>query len=312
MKIEINRLDQWESTNQNISEFLKIQNPVRCYKGLSHAIYELTTGISQFLEYKNSLTWVKGWSFAFDFVSPYFFKQGFQITPVGSSALADSKNFISGLNKDTLFVLSFANHPITAETIDLAAIDKALNDKKIYHIIVDHHAGSLKTEPSAYTCLINSIDDQLAVAILGSRFKPAVQMAHKMSWEQDQVLALVQKNLNPMISKQTVLDFEGNLPQGFSAFLKTEHRIFDRAVVYSTEANADAMIQWLMAKNKISQTAAVTTSPCHWGLMADYKDWWDGPISEPVLRGMVILDAAALDKIKPQDLQAAAKGIQDL
>ena len=83
-------------------------------------------------------------------------------------------------------------------------------------------------------------------------------------------------------------------------------------MVYNADINADAIIQRLIAQKTIPSEMLMTTSPCKWGLIPEYKDWWDGPLSDQILRGMLILDVAALDKIKTQDLQLAAKGIQDL
>jgi hypothetical protein len=314
MKVELKRLEVWEQLCQQVKSHLQLNSEVRCYKGLSHALYELTMGLSFFLDYKKSLAWQKGSSYAFDFLLPQFYRMSFQVTHFTQSHLGDLPGLLQSFNKDTLFVLSVMNHPVTAEQFDLEEIDKKLNEKKIYHICVNHHPHLKTTEVRPYTCMVQSIGNHFAFAEVGSRFKAAPQIAPQLEWDFVEVKNVIQNYLLSLSEfKEKVLQFEAELPVGFSPFLQSTKRIYDRAVIFNTAVNAEALVRWLKDNKGVTDSEISTTSPCYWGLIPDYKSWWDGPISEDILRGMILIDARVLgQKIFSSDLQLAVQAVGSL
>jgi hypothetical protein len=297
MKVELKQLDVWEQLGQQVKSSLQLKAEVRLFKGLSHALYELSTGLAFFLDYKKSLVWQKGCSYAFDFLLPQFYRMSFKATAFPKAQLSDMDAFVGNLTKDTLFVLSFADHPITAELYNLIELDQILNDKKIYHICVHHHPELTPTDLNPYSCKISSVSSDFACAELGSRFKTAPQIAHQLDLK------------HRVISKNSVQSFESQLTGDFKAFLSTENRIYDRAIFYNSRINAEALLQWLKQNKRWSGGQVSTTSPCYWGIIPDYKNWWDGPISEDVLRGMILIDAQVLHALSANELDAALKDL---
>ena len=117
MKLDLFPLETWETLNSTIKTAWNVPEDVsvRTFSNLPTAVYEVAQGTAQFLSHKRSLAVIKGQSFVFQPLLPYFYKEAYQIQILGHQSLPDVKIWVEALKKDTLFVVFCEDHPVTGE-----------------------------------------------------------------------------------------------------------------------------------------------------------------------------------------------------
>jgi|GEM_PF-1031880 len=314
MKVDFLPAEAWESMNEKVHKFLQIpgDNQLRCYPGVSAAAYEVAMGATQFYSHKRSVGMVSGHTHVFQNVLPYLYKEGYQVQFLephkinrgSSTASSDINAWVESLKKDTNFVFLAEDHPITGENFDWDEIDQRLNEKKIYSVRISHHRHFYQSSViRPYSVQVRSYGPDVAIAILGSKFKAPPLMTQSLSWRRDAFFEGLQFSLrHHKEDKKLILDFEKDLPATFKPFFTHEQRSFDRTVFYTPEINGDALRQFLMAQVKMSQKEpgweenVETTCLCRWGGTRSYEDWWVPRPSDDILRGMMIIGADFLAK----------------
>lgn len=309
MKIDFLPFEAWDSMNEKVQKFLQVSpdHQLRCYPGVSAAAYEVAMGSTQFYSHKRSVGVISGHTHVFQSVLPYLYKEGYQVQflePHQNKSKEDALAWVDSLKKDTNFVFLAEDHPITGEYFDWDQIDERLNEKKIYSVRISHHRHFYQpSQIRPYSVQVRSYGPDVAIAILGNKFKAPPLVTQSLSWKKDAFFEGLQFALrHQKEDKKLILDFEKDLPKDFQPFFNHDRRSFDRSVFYTTEINGDVLRQFLLSQVKTSQKEpgweenVETTCLCRWGGTKSYEDWWAPRPSDDILRGMIMIGVDFLAK----------------
>jgi hypothetical protein len=173
-----------------------------------------------------------------------------------------------------------------------------------------------RIEVKPYSVRICSYQGKAAVAILGTKLRSPPLMAQSMDWTREEFLKLVIDSAIDIQDKKLVQEFEKNLPGSYQSYLKTENRIYDRALFYNPEITGEALQQFLKKELKQPLLAAglereiETTHLCRWGGTVSYDHWWKPTPAPEVLRGLMVISC---ELIKKYPLKALLeKSLKDL
>ena len=301
--MDLSSFETWENLNQSVSDELKASSElqIRCYLGLASGVFEIALGIAQFYSHKRSVALVTGHSPHLHPILPYLYKEGYQVQIAPETFAA--KEWVESLAKDTCFAILCEDHAVSGELYETEEIEKLLNEKRIFCLKVSHHNHLFRqTELLPYSVRLCSFDPKTAVALIGSKMRAPALIAPFLEWEAPQFLASLQKaKAESVEKKELVLNFEKNLPAGFSAFLQTSQRCFDRALIYSESLAGEALQQFLASSLKLNlrapgwETRLETTHLCRWGGVRNYDEWWKPRPAESILRGLLILGIEVLE-----------------
>ncbi len=311
MKVDLLPFEGWEKLNDQIRSALQLPADIqpRAYSGMASAIYEIAMSTAQFYSHKRSVAIVEGQTPYFQGLLPYLYKEGYQVQIKPTDQ--DFKTWMDSLKKDTNFLLSCDDHPITGEVYS-NEIDKIANEKKIFHIRLSHnsHIFENSKEVQPYTAKICSFGPNSAVALMGAKFRSPVLVASSMNWNALQFISeieLTQKTAKA--NEALVTQFEKMFQEPSLAHFKiyfegSNSRIFDRAVFYSTQVAGEAVQQYLARQIGVEiqepgfERQIETTHQCRWGGTKSFETWWNPRPSNDVLRGMLILGLDAIQNPK--------------
>jgi hypothetical protein len=295
VEIFLPNTEKWHALNEEIHGLLGLssETSVRTYRGIHHAAFEIVQGTSSFLSHKRAMGWLKGQTFAYASVLPYLYKEAFQVQPLSlKNPNMEISAWVESLKKDTSFVIMNEDHPVTGELFDTDLVDQLLNDKKIISIRVSHGKHWLRGLPVVrpYSVLICQVSEDLAVAVVGSKFKSPVQMAAHFIFDREKVISRFQEKLSQRDeSIEDILKFESSLKEGFQILERGSNFLVDRALIFHPEVNAEALAHELSAL--CSLRAGAQLLPLN-GCAQNFVDWewWEGRPESAVLRGLLLVD----------------------
>jgi hypothetical protein len=305
MLIDVVRPETWEELNDEVRNVLGLSPKLkaRVFQGLGQAVFEIAQGSAQFMAHKKSIGVIRGQTPVFESLLPYYYKETYEVHSLSHLALVNVKEFVEGLKKDTNFVLFAEDNPVTGEVFPFVdELDKLLNEKRIYSFRVSHALHfSQAEELRPYTVRLCSFAADLAVAVLGERFRSPSLSAFNQNWNKNDILLRLQqaRQVRPQDAK-AVQDFEAQvqdkIPLYFSANSK---HLNDRAVLVIPDASAEAVAQLLFKKLGWSAAEGFqkieSTNQCHWSTGAKtFKTWWEPAPSAQQVRGLLIISLAAL------------------
>ncbi|MGE5087399.1 MAG: hypothetical protein ACM3MG_13930 [Bacillota bacterium] len=316
MLIDVVRPESWNELNDSLKTQLGLPTPLsaRAYKGIAQAVFEITQGNAQFMSHKKSIGVIKGQTSVFESLLPYYYKETYEVSIVSHLDLKNVKEWVESLKKDTNFVLFAEDHPVTGEVYSFAdELDKALNDKRIFSVRVSHarHFNeALEVRP--YSVRLCSFAPEIAVAILGERFRCPPMMAQNMAWNieeflQDVQLSLSEHSANPKLVKE----FEKSIASIAEGYFKEDQaRLYDRAVIEFKDVSAEALAQKVFSKLGMSPEEGwmniSSTNMCHWSGTKMFGHWWDPTPSPETLRGMLVVRGAMLEEAEFTKILIAA------
>lgn len=304
--------DNWEKQNSAVADCLakifKIEKPeIRVFQGLMPAVFETVFGLALFYSHKKSAVLLKGNTYAFQGVLPYLYKDGFQIQSISANVKHDFSALVTGLKKDTSFVLLAEDHPVTAEVYDYDQLELLLNEQKIFCIRVSHHLwrrGMQKLSP--YSIRICSVDPSHAFVQVGEKWKAPTMTTQFLDWRALDFAKVISNSLSYFQENQKIIEsFEGSLPQGWLSWHFQNSRLFDRAVFFHENLNAEAVMQQLFQQNKVTPGNSLPGFPmpievvnfARWHKIALLEDWWEPQPTSEQVRGLMIVDQQVLQKI---------------
>ncbi|MFM6928988.1 MAG: hypothetical protein ACKOX6_11025 [Bdellovibrio sp.] len=306
MLIDVVRPESWDELNDSLKTQLGLAAPLRAraYKGIAQAVFEITQGNAQFMSHKKAIGFIKGQTSVFDSLLPYYYKETYEVAITSHVDLKNAKEWVESLKKDTNFVFFAEDHPVTGEVYPFAdELDKALNDKRIFSVRVSHarHFNeALEVRP--YSVRLCSFTPEIAVAVLGERFRCPPMMAQNMAWNaeeflQDMQLSISERGVNPAL----VTEFEKGITNIAELYFKeSQMRLYDRAVIVLKDVGAEALAQRVFAKLGISSEQGwmniSSTNMCHWSGTKMFGHWWDPTPSAEMLRGMLIVGTPMLEE----------------
>ncbi|MBS1972126.1 MAG: hypothetical protein JSU04_17580 [Bdellovibrionales bacterium] len=302
MKLALVPLEEWERLNEQLKIHfdLAADNSVRIYKGMAHAVFEVGQGTAQFMSHKRSFGVVRGQTPYFESLLPYFYKEVYGVQPINHQALTDPEAWVSGLKKDTIFVLHAEDHPVTGEIYNYDRLDELLNEKKIFSFRISHFRHNYeKKELRPYSVRMCYLNNDLAVAFCGERYKTPSLIAPQMSWHPSQILETVRKiHVSPQ-DQALVENFEKSFAEIAAPwFASPTARLYDRVLLRFHDVNAEALLQRLFDHLQVDPSKYYetldTTNLCRWLHFKTFTSWWEPKPSTEDLASLLVIDSGWL------------------
>ncbi len=311
MRIDLQRTDSWHKANAAYAEALELtesQVQVQLYPGVKAALWEVCTQLTQLVPNKRTIYYLKDAEPLFESVAVHLSREGFKVKALDATELNNPSAWFEAVQRELLFIVDLQDEPVTGELYDFPELDKTIADKRTYRISVSHarHSSQQIPLPTPYRTNLLSIDLEKTVALLGERVRTQPPVASGMIWpsqnpEKAKEELKITESKAYEVQKQKVLGFEKSLPQGAKAVLKTENRLYDRALLSFDDLDGLSLITELSCELATEIKPAgckgplETTSLCRW---QDEKIW-QGLISKGFtatqLRGLIAISAELID-----------------
>ena len=310
MRFDFKAQGFWAELNEEIEARLnlaKSASRARIFKGLSHALFEITQGLIKQFPHRKKIFYFKGQDPSHDLAMMALAREGCMVQPLPLSALDAPAEFAATLDKDALFILYSEDDPILGKKFPVHELEKLLKDKKIFRIRASHHAFRFEDEYhniDKEEVRVFSLKTNLALALLGERAKMTPLVVEGLPWHEDTKAAIFKELAEHKEQKKLILDFENQKPGDSTPFFKDgELRVFDRAVLYwkdmdgwafLTELGKDLGIQFAEPGEDLRFE---TTSHSRWQDVRAMGWLKNHGLDAEQIRGLVIVDAA---QIHPQ------------
>lgn len=298
MKLDLFTPNKWENLCEWLGQHLSLADGqrARAYRGLNHAVFEITYGLSSFFPHKRSIAIVTGNHNAMDFFTPHFYKSAYHVQMINHKDLTE--DWLSNLKKDTLFVLFAEDHPVTAELFDYDQLDARLNDQKIISVGISHNAHFFrKRNLRPYSVRIESYDHEIGFAILGDKVKAPSVVAQSFDWDLEKMKnSILADEFGQAVEDKAAVVALENQFQGLFTNQQGEpqtDRLYDRALIFSKDHHGETFADALKMKLNESRpdwTGVDTTNLCRWGGSRLFP-WWKPGLEADVIRGLIILSA---------------------
>ncbi|MBO9666486.1 MAG: hypothetical protein J7501_06690 [Bdellovibrio sp.] len=321
MLIDVVRPETWDEVNDSIKTQLGLAPHlrVRAFKGLAHAVFEVTQGSAQFMAHKKAIGFIKGQTSVFENLLPYYYKETYEVAILSHRDLSNVKEWVESLKKDTNFVLFAEDHPVTGETYPFVEeLDKLLNEKRIFSFRISHARHfheNLEVRP--YSVRLCSFTPELSIAILGERFRCPPMLVQNMEWNRDEalqqlIIAREGRSLEPAL----VQEFESEMKDICEPYFNSTQRLFDRAAVVFKETSAEALAEKVFAKlhlpSEVGWSMLSSTNMCHWSGIKMFSHWWEPTPSHEILRGLMLIGPELLKNTEfKKSLQEAYQEIKN-
>lgn len=293
--------------------------------GLPHALYEATQGLARLYSFKKTIAVVPPVEPVVESVLIGFSEDGYALKYLTEAEAADPTGaWLSNIANELVFVIWSNDDPITGRLYERSTLNDVLKDKRIFRISLNHSPRFIPqslTRPEPFETRILSVRDDLAVILAGERFRISPLIAGQLPWpeEPDEVQLKPVEETEAERLKKLVLEFEAQLPAGFKPyFSESEKRVYDRAVFYNESLDGSALIELLASSigERIApagkQNKFEALSPCRWN---DQRllDWLlNRGEKESVIRGLVLIDASAVQDDLVKKLEEAAATLHKL
>lgn len=305
MLIDVIASEKWEELNDQVKASLGLPDRLRArsYRGLNHAVFEVSQGTAQFMSHKRAVGFVLGQTSAFEGLLPYYYKETYEVQTLSHTKLQNVQEWVDNLKKDTNFVLFSEDHPVTGELYPFAEeLDKLLNEKRIYSFRVSHFQHfQTNAEVRPYTVRLCSYSSTAAVAVLGERFRSPSMMAQNMDWKKNTFLdELSRMRTAHQVNPGLVEKFEEEINSIATPYFKKDSlRLFDRAVCIFQDVSAEALAEVLFRKlgyfSEEGWQKMSTTNLCHWSAVKMFQHWWEPQPSSEQLRGLLVIGTDLLN-----------------
>jgi hypothetical protein len=222
---------------------------IRFYQNAALALYDVTSGLQQFLAHRAHFAVAKNGSALIENLSPLWIRNA---NPL--QVKNDAQNwveFIATLHAETNFVIWASENEITGEVLvdaNLAQeIHQLLSHKRIYSIQICHHLDkSEKMFPYAIKILRPSIfTDSPALVVHSDRFKVNSQVGFYQNLNYNE--SLLEDFFRPpqSVDRQEIEKFESLVAEPknvyFNRFVSTTERLCDRLVLNYGHVNGFAL-----------------------------------------------------------------------
>ena len=316
MKVDLPPSDSLKELKDRVSPRLagKLTAPAefRVNPSLTFALNEVTRGLARLFPHRRSIGYVQGCGPYFEPLMKFFSAEGFALQALPFVDLKNL-NWIETLKKDTLFVLLSDDDPLTGQLFDIAGIQKALELKKIFSIVTSHaaHSYRAKWEMSPYFVRVLSGGPQFALSLLGER---AAKIEPLLFGPADWAAALIEKVDAFFESKdedqRAISEFENSPPgEAVPFFQAGTARLFDRAAIYWTDMDGEAMVHELAMALKVpllipgQESRLETASLCRWKGLKTLHWLSEQGIDADVSRGLILISRDLIDKKLPNRIE---------
>lgn len=285
--------------NRDLSEkYFNDLYKVRFYQNVALALYDIASGLQQFLAHKAHFAVAKNGSSLIESLSPIWIRN---VNPL--QVKSDSQNwieFIETLNPDTNFVIWASENEITGEILvdseRAQEIHQLLSHKRIYSIQICHRIDkSEKLFPYAIKILRPPIFNETpALVVHTDRFKVNTQVGlfQSLVHEESDLVGFFEKVDQESITE--IKKFESQVVQSknvyFNRFVETTNHMSDRIVLNYSQINGFAIQQAL----GLSEKDCFAPSQYPFWILQLWKNWWKEAENEVFIRGLIVLSLHAL------------------
>lgn len=271
---------------------------VRFYQNAALALYDIATGLQQFLAHRAYFAVAKNGSSLIESLSPIWIRN---VNPL--QVKSESQNwmeFIETLNPDTNFVIWASENEVTGEILvdreKAQEIHQLLSHKRIYSIQICHQLDkSEKIFPYAIKILRPTIfNEGPSLVVHTDRFKVNTQVGLFQKIEHDPTQLQNFFDAGQSGSADEIKKIEQNISQSknvyFNRFVSTTNHMNDRLVLNYSQVNGSAIQQEL----GLSDSQCFAPSKYPFWILNLWKNWWKEADSEVFIRGLIVLSIHAL------------------
>lgn len=302
--------DEWVEINAELAVQWGLagdQGQVMVFKGLHHALIEICSGLVQQFPHKTSAHYVEPLDPVFYQTKLFLQKNGFDLEGIRSTVFEDFSSILEGLSTRHLFTILFEDDPMLGALRNISAFKFELLEKRIFTIEVSHNSFSYRPIPkqlSSYEIRILSLTPNLAVALLGKRVRVPADFSQALVWRPGVVNRVMDLTKTKALHSDRVLEFEKNCPaDSKSVFRHGENRIADRACLYWTDMDGQAVCHYLAQeighslKSKGWEQKLMTTSLTEWN-QKKWFNWMDQytELTPEARRGLVVIHQDLINK----------------
>lgn len=325
MRMDVPATESWYAVSNQIRAALSFHDPalhVHAYAGFQHALFEVTQGLAKLYSHKKTIAVIEPSEPALQQITVDFSQDSFTVVSLSRSDLLDPMVKLRPVLGDLLFVLVSEDDPVTGRLHNLAPLDAALIDQRVFRVKLSHADFRTQTvlRPASFEARILSFAPAFAVVVGGERVRIQPQLAPRLHWQlatwNDQVLPT---NVGVTPNTQLIEGFEQLIStralagesQFRTYFNAGESRVFDRAVLIAKGLDGSAVIDALAQSLRLGlpsvgvDSPLDTTSPCRWNTPR-FLDWLllCGE-SEETIRGLIAIDVDTLRQFSPEKIHHA-------
>lgn len=294
------------------------ENNVRCfpYHGLGHALTDLLFGLKYFWPTKKNILITPWGSPLVQKSVQAFVKDGHSLIRKIAPAV-----FPQEVSKDLLAAVLVRDHCFTGEVLTVDEDLKALNDKRIPHIEIQHAwAWSHSKSPLPFGAQIKIIDNQKAIVVMGARFRLMSHSAHLMDWsgigwarniesakaETEQNRSLIENLEEKLQSMSPPTPSTPATPSSIELYpLNRSSRLYDRILLVLSEVHGLYFLEQYLAELQEPPLAlpgfesrCETTNLTRWEGIFPWDWWGEKSLTEAQQLSLVALSVPLLKKPK--------------
>jgi hypothetical protein len=330
VRIDLQPSDSWTALSdqyraelaKHLAVFAEPGLQVQVYMNYAQALWEITQSLAKLFSHKKTIALAGKGELLFEPIATAFSEDGFTIKTLTRDEMENPSSWFEAVQTDLLFLLYIQDDAVTGRIQNNESLLAAVKDKRVFKIAVSHsgHQFQPLERPSPFEVRVLSLGPDRALMVAGERARVVPSVARVLPWKTESSQAIAaQLSFSNADHRAQILEFEAKLPEGFKAyFAPTDARVFDRAVIYSTEFDGSAITDELARLGGFQLASPghfselESTSPCRWE-NPRIKDWLlarEG--SEDVVRGLVIIDAKAVTPDLSAYLTTAARNLRKL
>ncbi len=298
--------EAWYQANDLCRESLGLNGTdigVRVYRGLQHALWEITEGLARLFPHRRTMSYVNGSHPQEGLLARSFSGQLFKVKRLNREDVSGDFAWLSEVEKELLFHVHYIDHAITGEVFDPQPLRTATQGKRFVRIFISHSYHQVRTwslEPENYDINLFSIRPDLCIALTGARVKVQPLFAEGMDWS-DVTSAVLQSGFAKISEEPSLVQtLEQNPPAGASALLAPNTpRLFHQALLYWPDLDGSSVVHALTqawSKEPLEPGAIDTLSLCRQPSLK-FLDWYrTSGLGDEQIRGSVIFSAQILKR----------------
>lgn len=330
MRIDLQPNDTWTALSDQYRAELAKRLPifaeagmqVQVYQNYAHALWEITQSLAKLFAHKKTIAIAGQGELLFEPIATAFSEDGYTLKNLTREEIDHPSSWFDAVQTDLLFILYVQDDAVSGRLRNNEGLLAAVKDKRVFKISISHSAYRYQPleRPAPFEVRILSLGSERALMIAGERCRIVPPVARILPWPKaDETSIASELVFAEPDARERILAFEAALPEGFKPFFKSdEPRVFDRAAIYSSEFDGSAVMDELarlggFQKSKPGLSSELeSTSPCRWE-NPRIKDWLlEREGSEEIVRGLVLIDAAAVNGDLPAYLTSAARHLRKL
>ncbi|USN46316.1 MAG: hypothetical protein H6626_08810 [Pseudobdellovibrionaceae bacterium] len=317
MRLDFHVSGSWQAANSYLTKQLGLEGlqcEAKVYRGLHHALIEVTQGLVKNFPTKKKIFCFKDQDPFLEAPLRELAKQGLPVIRWELSHLEDPSKWIEQVDREALMVVYADDDPLLGRVFNTNPLTEALADLRVFRIHASHSQHCYLESPvyaDRYEVKIMSMNPEVSLVVHGDKARMADMVSSGMYWPQDLYQDVALKFDGDGWRKSTVVDFEKTQAGGFTPVFNPEDlRVYDRAVIYWEDMDGYAFIDELARElgfeleSPGEESRLETPSLSRWGGVRT-MDWLHSHgLGVNAIRGTVMIDVNLIDNNLPNLIQA--------